>query len=126
MGRPSDDDEHNGKPTAQQHYYSHLAYPHSHGDERNVVRLAQLQKDGPPAPVSADGARGWLRWHARHVPTVDEFAELLSKLEGERLLTPDEVTGYRGKVPADSVAELVAKVQSVDAIADAHRDGRPS
>ncbi|MET7767518.1 hypothetical protein [Nocardia sp. NPDC005366] len=126
MGWPSDDDEDQRKPTAQDHYYSHLVYRRSHRDERNAIRLVQLEDEGPPPPEPADGARGWLRWHTRHVPSVEEFAQLLTKLETDELLTSDDVAAYRGRATADSVAELTARVNAIDDIAHARRQSDPS
>ncbi|WP_405179216.1 hypothetical protein OG225_35925 [Nocardia sp. NBC_01377] len=114
MGWPSDDNEDQREPTAQQHYNANLAYLRSHRDERNAIRLVRLEEEGPPLPEPADGARGWLRWYVRRVPTAEQFAGLLSGLEGEGLLTSDEVAGYAGNVTADSVAELTAHINAVD------------
>ncbi|MGW4366186.1 hypothetical protein ACWEKT_11115 [Nocardia takedensis] len=61
-------------------------------------------------------------WYSRHVPTPEEFAQLLGRLSSEGLLTSGEMVSYVGRPAADSVAELVAKVQAVDVIAQAHRN----
>ncbi|WP_109526927.1 MULTISPECIES: hypothetical protein [Nocardia] len=120
MGWPSDDEDQH-TPTAQDHYYAHLVYLRSHRDERNAVRLVRLEEQGPPPPEPGDGARGWLRWHAhaRHAPNADEFTALLSRLEDEGLLTSADVTAYAGKVTADSVAELTARIHAIDDISHA-------
>ncbi|WP_405180062.1 hypothetical protein OG225_01295 [Nocardia sp. NBC_01377] len=124
MGWPSDDEHDN--PTAQQHYYSHLVYLRSYPDERNAIRLARLEDEGPPPPEPADGARGWLRWHTRHLPSTDEFAGLLSRLEAEGLLSSNDVASYADKATADSVAELIAHIHAVDDITQARQQAECS
>lgn len=121
MGWPSDNDnDQRDKATAQDRYYAHLVYLRSHRDERNAIRLAQLEEQGPPPPEPGDGARGWLKWHNRHTPSTDEFAALLSRLAAEGLLTSDDIVAYTGEVTADSVAELTARIHAIDDITHAH------
>ncbi len=95
-------------------------------DEWNAIRLVQLEDEGSSPPEPADGARGWLRWHGRHVPSIEEFAQLLTKLEADELLTSDDVAAYRGRAPADSVAELTARINAIDDIAHARQQSEPS
>ncbi|MGW4369239.1 hypothetical protein ACWEKT_26690 [Nocardia takedensis] len=111
-----------GGRTAQDDYHAHLASlranPH---DERLMGLAARLEQQGPPPPKWGDDARRWLDWYSRHAPTPEEFAQLLGRLSSEGLLTSIEAVSYATGPTADSVAELVARVQAIDAIAEAHR-----
>lgn len=108
--------------TDQDDYYSYLAYLRAHStDERLMALAAQLVAQGPPPPKWGDEARRWLDWYTRHVPTAEEFTQLLGRMTSEGLLTSAEMVSYVGKPVADSVAELVARVQAIDAIARARQ-----
>ncbi len=109
--------------TPQDDYYAHLASLRGNpSDERLMGLAARLEEQGPPPPKWGDGARRWLDWYTRHVPTPEEFAQLLGRMSSEGLLTSEEMVSYVGGPAADSVAELAAKAQAVDAIAQAHQN----
>ncbi|MGN2641155.1 hypothetical protein ACTD5D_34335 [Nocardia takedensis] len=113
--------------TAQDEYYGCLGFLRSlPNDERMAAFAARLEQAGPPAPVWHDSARGWLNWHIRYVPTVEEFAQLLERLATEGLLTSVEAASYTGTSAAEAVAEIAAKVQAIDAISRAHDRGQVS
>lgn len=126
MGLPDDQGPWDRR-TDQDDYYSHLAYLRGNpNDERLMGLAARLERQGPPPPKWGDDARRWLDWYTRHIPTPEEFAQLLGRMSSEGLLTSAEMVSYVGRPAADSVAELAARVQAIDAIAQArHGEGVP-
>ncbi|MGW4365474.1 hypothetical protein ACWEKT_07495 [Nocardia takedensis] len=109
--------------TTQDEYYAHIVRLRANpADERLMALAARLEQQGPPPPSWNDDARRWLGWYARHVPTPEGFAQLLGRLTSEGLLTSAEAVSYATRPAADSVAELVARVQAIDAIAQARQD----
>ncbi|WP_405181542.1 hypothetical protein OG225_10710 [Nocardia sp. NBC_01377] len=108
--------------TTQDDDYTHLACLRGNpDDERLIGSAASLKQEEPPPPTWGDEARRWLDWYTRHVPTAEEFAQLLGRLTSEGLLTSIESASYVRRSPADSVAELTARVHAIDDIAHAQQ-----
>ncbi|MEV0027711.1 hypothetical protein [Nocardia sp. NPDC050793] len=106
--------------TPQQSYCARVCFLRRY----TLQALAQFTAGGPPPRVKADGARGLLLWHERHVPTVEEFARLLAQMEAEGLLSVVNSSACT-QPSADTVASLKALV-SESGTAQARRHGAQS
>ncbi|SNY88679.1 hypothetical protein SAMN04244553_5661 [Nocardia amikacinitolerans] len=91
MGWKLDNSEDDGGQTDQGTCFAHLVLLRRSG-KQDVA--AKFSAGGPPPPVAADGARGWLLWHDHHVPTVEQLARLLEQLRAEGLTTADQIIAH--------------------------------
>ncbi|MCP2275218.1 hypothetical protein [Nocardia amikacinitolerans] len=97
--------------TPQQSYYGRVGFL-----QRYVPQaLARFTAEGPPPPMAADGARGWLVWYEHHTPTVDELAQLLERLQDEELLSAEQAEQFTGKATAETITALLGVVREHDA-----------
>ncbi|MGV9611355.1 hypothetical protein [Nocardia xishanensis] len=118
MGWDLDNSEDDDGQTDQQAYYAHLVFLRRCGKHDTAAKLSA----GGPPPITADGARGWLRWGEHHSPTAQELAQLLRRLHTEELITAHTWPPNDPK----TVKTLSALVSGHDTRERARRMGRSS
>ena len=96
--------------TPQQSYYGQLGFLRRYMPQA----VARFTAGGPPPPMTADGARGWLVWHEHHTPTVEELARLLERLQDEGLVSAEQADQYTGHATAETITALLGIVREHD------------
>lgn len=124
MGWKLDNSEDDDGQTDHGAYFAHLAFLRR-SCKQDVA--AKFSAGGPPPPIAADGARGWLVWHEHHVPTAEQLARLLEQLRAEGLITADQIIAH-ALAPNDqqTIKSLLAWVSAHNTRERGHRMGRSS
>ncbi|MEV0357762.1 hypothetical protein AB0H71_17065 [Nocardia sp. NPDC050697] len=85
-----------------------------------AVPVSVPDSDTAPKPdEEAVSARALLVRCEKRTPGAGGYSRLLARLVSEELITANDASTYAGQPPAEAVAELIAQVRAVDAIADA-------